>query len=79
MKPHTPNNRNSTYDIESRKKGPFSVFLFSYQLPPEPTEWIHPHAQHQALMEKQRERKALAREWHRNPNRRRSVPAILMV
>jgi hypothetical protein len=74
-------NSNYNYDNERerRKRGPFSIFILSYQLPPEPTNWNHPHDKHQYEIEKHHERKALAREWHRNPNRRHSVPPNVLV
>jgi len=37
------------------------------------------HKLHQLKMEGQRMSKVIAREWHRNPNRRRSVPPICLV
>jgi len=70
---------NYNHDTEQRKRGPFSIFLLSYELPPEPKDWKHPHDKHQHKMEKQRIKKILAREWHHNPNRKRSVPPICLV
>lgn len=37
------------------------------------------HALHQTKMDDQHEDKHRRREWHRNPNRRRSVPPICLV
>ena len=72
-------NYNSSYDIEARKKGPFSIFVLSYELPPPPTDFKHPHDKHRFAMEQHKERKSIAREWHKNHTRRRSVPANVLV
>ena len=37
------------------------------------------HKLHQIKMEDQHEAKHRAREWHRNPNRRRSTPPNVLV
>jgi len=70
---------NSSYDIESRKKGPFSIFILSYELPADPTIFSTPRDKHQHMLDGHRARKFSAREWHKNPNRRRSVPANVLV
>ena len=37
------------------------------------------HKLHQIKMEDQRMARVIAREWHRNPNRRRSTPPNVLI
>jgi hypothetical protein len=79
MKTNNRNQYDPRHDAESRKKGPFSIFIMSYELPPIPAGFANKHPRHQMRMEDQKDKKANAREWHKNPNRRRSTPMNVLV